>query len=184
MRKIYTVVFALMVLLSVTMSATALDSKTISRQNGVTAIAYLSDEATDSIGFISVTEKDIGTYINVYLLTPTSMKYGAISTQENVFDIDDKLMTATLSPVTIELYDENTMTLESFTIQAQWTGAGSLTRGSDKTMVKYGNFMAKLSTNSVERQATATGSIGDINFGTSSNAALIKSKTVSITMEK
>ena len=47
MRKIYTLVFALMVLLSVTMSAAALESKTIFRQNGVAAVASWSDETPD-----------------------------------------------------------------------------------------------------------------------------------------
>lgn len=184
MKKLYTLVFALMVLLSVTMSASALVSKTITRQNGEAALASWSDTATGSFTQLSVTETNDGTDIFVFISTPTSFKFGFIFTQENVFDIDKKLTTATLSPVTLDLFDFSTGTVETITIQAQWTGMGDLTRNSFKFMSKSGEFIAKFSDNSVIRQATATGSIDGTDLGTSGFANLIKFKSASMTMQK
>lgn len=184
MKKIYTLVFALMVLLSVTMSAAALESKAISRQNGEAATASWSDMGTGSYTDLSVTETNDGIDIFVIISTPTSFKFGSILTQENVFDIDKKLSTATISPVTLDLFDFSTGTMETITIQAQWTGFGDLTRNSFKFTSKSGEFIAKFSDNSVIRQATATGSIGDIDLGTSNFANIVKFKSASMTMEK
>lgn len=184
MRKIYTMVLALMVLLSVTMSAAALETKIISRQNGESATASWSDATAGSFTDLFVTKTNDGIDIFVIISTPTSFKLGFILTQENVFDIDNKLTTATLSPVTLDLFDFNTGTTETVTIQAQWTGSGDLTKNSFKFMSKSGEFISKFSDKSAFRQATAIGSIGDIVLGTSNFANLIEFKDVSMTLEK
>lgn len=184
MKKIYMLALAFMVLFSMTMSTEALEQKTISRQNGEAAIASWSDMATGYFTDLSVIKTNDGTDIFVSISTPTSFKFGSIFTQENVFDIDKKLTTATLSPVTLDLFDFSTGTMETITLQAQWTGVGDLTRNSVKFMSKSGKFVAKFSDNSVIRQATATGSLNNIDLGTSNFANLVQFKSASMTMEK
>jgi len=191
MRKIYTLVFALMVLLSVTMSAAALESKTIYRQNGVAAVASWSDETPDGTTFtdLQADETNGGTDVFVFINTPTTFKSGSILTQEDVFDINNKLTTATLSPVQMSLSIFNSSTgefigEETITIQAQWTGVGDLTKSSSKFMSKSGEFTEKFSDSSIIRDASATGSINGQELGISDFAELIKFKSASMTMEK
>jgi hypothetical protein len=191
MRKIYTLVFALMVLLSVTMSAAALESKTIFRQNGVAAVASWSDETPDGTTFtdLQADETNGGTDVFVFINTPTTFKFGSILTQEDVFDINNKFTTATLSPVQMSLSVFNSSTgefigEETITIQAQWTGVGDLTKSSSKFMSKSGEFTAKFSDSSIIRDASATGSINGQELGISDFAELIKFKSASMTMEK
>jgi hypothetical protein len=191
MRKIYTLVFALMVLLSVTMSAAALESKTIYRQNGVAAVASWSDETPDGTTFtdLQADETNGGTDVFVFINTPTTFKSGSILTQEDVFEINNKLTTATLSPVQMSLSIFNSSTgefigEETITIQAQWTGVGDLTKSSSKFMSKSGEFTEKFSDSSIIRDASATGSINGQELGISDFAELIKFKSASMTMEK
>jgi hypothetical protein len=191
MRKIYTLVFALMVLLSVTMSAAALESKTIFRQNGVAAVASWSDETPDGTTFtdLQADETNGGTDVFVFINTPTTFKFGSILTQEDVFDINNKLTTATLSPVQMSMSVFNSSTgefigEETITIQAQWTGVGDLTKSSSKFMSKSGAFTAKFSDSSIIRDASATGSINGQELGISDFAELIKFKSASMTMDK
>ncbi len=191
MKKIYTVGFVLMVLLLMTMSAAALESKTISRQNGVAAIASWSDETPDGITYtdLQADKTNDGNDVFVTIFTPTTIKFGSILTQEDVFNIDNKLTTATLSPVQMSLSVINSSTgefigEETITIQAQWIGVGDLTKSSSKFMSKSGDFMAKFSDSSIIREASATGSINGQELGTSNFAELIKFKFASMTIEK
>ncbi len=191
MRKIYTLGFVLMVLLSMTMSAAALESKTIFRQSGVAAVASWSDETPDGTTFtgLAADETNDGTDVFVFIDTPTTFKFGSIFTQEDVFDINNKLTTATLSPVQMNLSVFNSSTEEfigeeTITIQAQWTGVGDLTKNSFKFMSKSDEFTAKFSDSSTIRDASATGSINSQELGTSDFAELIKFKSASMTMEK
>jgi hypothetical protein len=184
MKKAYTLGFVLMVLFSMTMSAAALDSKTIFRQNGNAADASWSSPDGSTFTGLSVSKTDDGTDVFVFISTPTTFKFGFIFTQEDVFDINNKLTTATLSPVKVDLFDLSTGTVETITIQAQWTGFGDLTKSSSKFTSKSGEFVEKFSDSSTIRAATATGSINGQDLGTSDFADLINFKSASITMEK
>ncbi len=184
MKKIYTLVFALVVLVSMTMGATALEFKTITRQNGEAADASWSTPDGSNFTGLSAMKTNDGTDIFVFISTPTTFKIGSKLTQEDVFDIDKKLTTATLSPVEVELFDLNTGEVENITIQAQWTGVGDLTRGSSKFTSKSGEFIAKFSDSSSIREAAATGSINSQDLGTSNFGELIKFKSASMTMQK
>lgn len=186
MKKIYTMAFALVVLITMTLSAVALESKTIYRQNGEAAVASWSNTTSDGTTFtdLSVAKTEDGTDIFVFISTPTTLKFGSVFTQENVFDIDKKLTAATLSPVNVELFDINTGTVETITLQAQWTGVGDLTKNSFKFTSKSGEFISKFSDSSSIREATATGSINSQDLRTSNIGELIKFKSASMTMQK
>lgn len=184
MKKIYTIGFALVVMLSMIMSAAALEFKTITRQSGEAAVAgWSTPDGSTFTGLQAVKTKD-GTDIFVFISTPTSFKFGSTSTQEDVFSINKKLTTATLSPVQLDLFDYNTGGVETITVQAQWTGKGDLIRNSFKFMSKSGEFVAKFSDSSTIREATATGSINDDDLGTSDFAELIAFKSASMQMIK
>ncbi|MCG7848939.1 MAG: hypothetical protein MIO93_07140 [ANME-2 cluster archaeon] len=196
MKKLFTGVFVLMVLFSLTISAEAFDSKSIYRDEGMAAYAgwyeYTDGVYTDT--FIQATTSNDGTDIYVDIWTydentgDSSGKWGYMFTQEDVFTIDKKLESATLSPVDIELYvydwNTDTYTMETVTIAAQWTGEGDVMKSSSKSIFKYDDFTSKYSDKSSFREATATGSINDEDLGTSDFGELIKFKSVSMYMEK
>ena len=192
MKKLFTGVFVLMVLLSLAISAEAFESKEIYRDEGMAAYAswYEYSDGVNTEKFIQATKSNDGTDIFVYIWTydentgDWSDKWGYMFTQEDVFEIDKKLESATLSPVDIELFDWNTGTVETITIAAQWTGEGDVMKSSFKHISKYDDFMSKYSDKSSFREATATGSINDEDLGTSDYGELIKFKSVSMYMEK
>jgi hypothetical protein len=200
MKKLFTGMFVLIVLLSLTISAEAFDSKSIYRDKGTAAIADWN-EYTDGVytdKFINVMETDDGTeiYVGIWTFDENtglgSDKWGYLFTQEDVFTIDKKLSSATLSPVVINLdvydYDSNTdtytYTMETVTIEAQWTGEGDIIKSSSKYISKYDDFMWKFSDNTLSRKASATGSINKDDLGTSDYGELVKFNRVSMDMEK
>ncbi len=180
MKKSYTVVFALMVLLSMTMSAAALEFKQKTLNNGDAGFASWSDGSTSTSLSVFETQGETDIFVDICTADFTSCKFGFIFTQENVFDVDKKLTTATLFPVKIDLFDFNTGTVETVTIQAQWTGVGDLTKSSFTLKSKSGDFTAKFSDDTLMRDASATGSINGQELGTSQKAQLLKFKDVSI----
>jgi hypothetical protein len=196
MKKLFTSLFVLMVLLSLSISAEAFDSKSIYRTNGMAASAswFENTDSVDSGTFINVMETDDGTdiYVDIWTYDKAaevwSDKWGYLFTQEDVFTIDKKLESATLVPVDIVLYgyDSNTdtSTEETMTIAAQWTGEDDVIKSSSKYIFKYDNFISKYSDNSMFREATATGSINNDDLGPSDFGELIKFKSVSMDMEK
>jgi hypothetical protein len=196
MKKLFTGLFVLMVLLSLSISAEAFDSKSIYRTNGMAASAswFENTESVDSGTFINVMETDDGTdiYVDIWTYDKAaevwSDKWGYLFTQEDVFTIDKKLKSATLVPVDIVLYgyDSNTdtSTEETMTIAAQWTGEDDVIKSSSKYIFKYDDFISKYSDNSMFKEATATGSINNDDLGPSDFGELIKFKSVSMDMEK
>jgi hypothetical protein len=199
MKKIYMLALAFMVLFSMTMSVEALQQKTINRQNGVSAYAdwtkTTGDLTTDTL--LSVTQSDIGTDIWMYICTYDitgngSCKSGEIITQENVFSMDKKLDSASLKAVQIELSewicDENGMCLQTpagtANIEATWTAIGKVSTGSYKWMSKDGNYIAKGSSSSSSRMATAQGTLNNEDLGTSAFGGMAKFKSVDMQMIK
>ncbi len=184
MKKICTIGYVLMVLLSMTMSATALEFKQKTLNNGDAGFASWSDGSTTTSLSVFETQGETDIFVDICTADFSSCKFGSIFTLENVFDVDKKLNTATLAPVKIDMFDFNTGTVETITIQAQWTGVGDLTKSSFTLKSKSGDFTAKFSDDSVFRDASATGSINSQDLGTSEKAQLIGFKSVSITTIK
>jgi len=199
MRKSYTIIFALIALLSMTMSVQALESKEIVRQNG----AYASADWVETNGgittyaYLSVTETNDGTDIYVSMWTydevtgDSSDKYGYMFTEDDVFSIDKKLNSASLSEVEIMVDEwyynemgEYTYETGTMTVGADWIGIGDTSRGSYKSVSRDGEYVFRSTENSLFREATVTGLIDGINLGSQSSASLVKFKTASMNMKK
>jgi hypothetical protein len=177
MKKIYTLGVILMVLLSMTMSATALESKTTTRQNSDSASAFWSDGTNSTSLFVSETNDD--TFIYVYKCESFICDFGSTVENLNVLKINGNLNSATLSPVTV-----TTLFFGPLTIEAKWEGVGDVTKSSSQSMLKFGDFTVKFSSDSAFRDATATGSINGNDLGTSNSASLSNDKSVTMTTEK
>lgn len=191
---------AFMVLFSMTMSATALEQKTINRQNGMAAYADWMETKPEGLTtdtYLSVTQSNDGTDIYISMCSYDtegsnwSCKSGYMFTQDNVFSMDKKLNSASLNAVQIDLYQWNCdetgcweTPAGTATIQATWAGTGDVSKGSYKWMSKYGDYTAKGCSSSLSRAATAEGSINDENIGASSYAGLAKFKDVYMEMIK
>ena len=132
MRKIYTMLFTLIVLLSMAMSAEALGSKTFERHNGGSAYADWTEVNGDitTSKYLSVTETDAGTdvYLDIYTWGPDywSGESGYMFTKDDIFSIDKKLNSASLSQVDITVNDWNTGEPKTLAVKADWTGKGDV----------------------------------------------------------
>jgi hypothetical protein len=181
---------ALVVLLSTAMSVQALESKTIKRHNGASAYANWDERNGDitTSKYLSVTETNDGTdiYLDVYTWGPDywSDKSGSMFTQDDVFKIDKKLNSASLSDVEIDVYDWNTGVTEALTVKADWIGKGDISGGSSTSSSKNGDYVWKSSDSSKYRDASVTGSINGLDLGASSYASLSNFKNAYMSMEK
>lgn len=190
MRKLCTVLLTLVVLLSTTMSVQALESKSIERHNGASAYAgwFETNDNVTVYTYLSVTETDDGN--DIYVSTSTygpdfwSDKSGYLFTKDNVFKINKKLNSASLSAVEIEVYDWYTGETETLTVKADWIGKGDISGGSSKYSSNNGDYMWKSNDSSNYRDASATGSINGLDLGASSYASLSNFKYAYMSMEK
>lgn len=201
MKKMNMVVYALLVIFSVTMSAGAFADKSISRQDGLSAYAGWIETNPSGLTndtFISVTRSNDGTdvYLSLCSYDQTggylSCKSGYTFTQENVFNMDKKLDSADINAVEIDLYewscDETGLCQEipagAVTLKANWTGIGDVSKGSYKSMSRSGDFVSKYDESTSMRDATVTGSINGIDLGASSYGNMFAFKYVSMWMQK
>lgn len=200
MKKIYMVVFALLVIFSVTMSATALEQKTMYRQNGMAAYADWMETTPEGLTTdtsLSVTQSNDGTDIYISMCSYDtegsywSCKSGYKFTQDNVFSIDKKLDSANLEAVQIDLYQWNCDETGCWetpdgtaTIEANWAGKGKVSKSSYKYMSRSGDFISKYSDSSTMRDATVSGSLNGLELGPSNYGGLVIFKYTSIWMQK
>ncbi len=191
MKQIYIAAFALLVIFSVTMSVGAFEEKTIYRQNGDSAYAewYEQTQNGSTDKFVGVARSDDGTDIYVSICTSDiygyyTCKSGYTFTTDNVFTMDKKLGSATLSAINVDVYDWYNPVVETISIQADWTGTGDVMKGSYKYTSKNGDYVSKYSSSSIQREATAKGSLNDIELGTSTYGGMLKFKDVSMWMQK
>lgn len=192
MKKLYTLVFALMVLISMTVSVEALEYKTIFRQSGLSAYADWTETNDTAITYtdLFVTKTNDGTDVGVSICTydsttgTGSCKSGYTFTQTDIFNIDKKLNSASLSEVDIEVYDWETGATETLNVKADWTGTGDIIKDSFKYSSKSGDIIFKGSSSSSSRMATATGSINSVDLGESSYGGLAQFKSASLEMKK
>jgi hypothetical protein len=202
MRKIFSVTFALIVLLSLATSVQALESKTIQRDNGASASAWWSKTDGNLITdtYLSATKSNYGTdiYLDSYTWDTTTGytvddEYGYTFTTDDVFSIDKKLNSASLSEVPINVYnwytrDMNTTNvraeMKTVNVTAEWTGTGEIQRGSSTDVSTSGDYRFKSASNSNSRTATATGSLNNNDLGQTDNGNLYNFKSAYIQMEK
>ena len=130
-------------------------------------------------------------------MNPESCKIGSLSTQENVFSIDNNLDSASLKAVTINdliqfvscitdgfYYSCNTIPADPITIQADWKGIGQKITTISKYISKNGDHIMKSSGSSTERDARATGLINGEDIGTFEGARLTEYKSSNTDMMK
>jgi len=175
-----------------------MQQKTINRQNGMQAYAeWIQDTSIDKMSdtILSVTQSNVGTDIYLSICKSTlvgySCKSGELITQDNVFSMDKKLDSASLKTVQIPLLEWkcvddvcSSTPAGTATIEATWTATGKVSTGSYKWMSKDGNFIAKGSSSSSSRTATAQGTLNDEELGTSNFGGLAKFKSVDMWMTK
>jgi len=190
MRKIYTMLFTLIVLLSMTMSAEALGSKTIERHSGESAYAGWTEVNGDitTSKYLSVTETNAGTdvYLDIYTWGPDywSGESGYMFTKDDVFSIDKKLNSASLSQVDITVNDWNTGEQKTLAVKADWTGKGDVSTGSYTSKSKSGNYVMRTSDSSSYREASVKGIIDNFDIVGDSYASMSKFKSAYMSMEK
>ncbi len=193
MRKIFSVTFALIVLLSLATSVQALESKTIQRDNGASASAWWSKTDGNLITdtYLSATKSNDGT--DIYLSTYTwdtitgetvNDEYGYMFTTDDVFSMDKKLNSASLSEVPINVYNWYTGEMETLKVTADWAGTGEVQKGSSTSVSTSGDYRFKSTSSSTYRTATATGSVNNNALGQNNIAGLSQFKSAFIDMEK
>jgi hypothetical protein len=193
MRKIFSVTFALIVLLSLATSVQALESKTIQRDNGASAWASWSKTDGNLITdtYLSAVKSEDGTdiYFGTYTWDTTTGEtvndeYGYMFTTDDVFSIDKKLNSASLSEVPINVYNWYTGEMKTLKVTADWTGTGEAQRGSSISVSTSGDYRFKSTSSSTYRAATATGSVNNNDLGQNSYGSLENFKSAYIDMEK
>lgn len=193
MRKIFSVTFALIVLLCLATSVQALQSKTIQRDNGASASASWSKTNGDLItnNYLSVTKSNAGTdiYLDVYTWDSTNgnfvnEKSGYMFTKDDVFRIDKKLNSASLSNVDVEVYNWDTDKTEILPVMADWSGTGDVSTGSSSYASTDGDYRFRSTSSSSYRDASATGSINNNDLGQSNYGSLNSFKNAYIDMMK
>lgn len=193
MRKVFSVTFALIVLLCLATSAQALHSKTIQRDNGASASASWSQTNGDLItdNYLSVTKSNDGTdlYLDVYTWDASNGNFvdgksGYMFTKDDVFSIDKKLNSASLSNVDVEVYNWDTGKTEILPVMADWSGIGEVSTGSSSYASTDGDYKFRSTSSSNYRDASATASINNNDLGQSNYGSLNSFKNAYIDMIK
>lgn len=173
-------------------AALALTSKTMTRSNGVAGFADWFNETEEGFDdtFITVVETTSGTdvyYDECHYFFATdefSCRSGYFFTTTDVFSHDQKLNSAHLMPVEIEVFDWMTGSSEMVMLEASWTGTGELQRGALKVMEKFGDSTFKYNERSSFRDASAVASVDETALGMSTFGGIVKFKAMSMEMVK
>ena len=200
MRKLYTIIFALIVLFSTSVSVEALESKSMERHNGAYAFADWAETNGNvtTCTYLSVTETDDGTDISVSVWTYDDMtgyssdKYGYMFTEDDVFSIDKKLNSASLSEVELGVeewhvdYDTGESIYETgtLTVRADWIGIGDTSKGTSRYVSRDGDYVFRSAENSLSRGASVIGSINGSDLGSEYYASMVSFKSASMNMDK
>lgn len=191
MRKVFSVTFALIVLLSLATSVQALESKNIQRDNGASAFASWSETNGNLINntYLSVTKSNDETYIYLDIYTWDSSngnfvndKSGSMFISDDIFSIDKKLNSASLSEVDVEVYNWDTGKMEILPVTADWTGIGDVSTDSYTSISTNGDYRFRSTSHSNYRDASATGSINNTDLGIDSYGSLVKFKSAYMNM--
>ncbi|MFH1236637.1 MAG: hypothetical protein V1685_06965 [Parcubacteria group bacterium] len=194
MRKLLVLVIATFVVFGFTSTAQAFESKSMVRTNGVDAFAAWSseDEGIFTDSWLEVVETQSGTDVMFFTCDWwvegedffSSCKDGYLFTTDDVFSVDKKLNTATLSVESFELWDWEAGTSEIVTLEATWNGTSDLMRGSVNVIWKFGNLMEKFSDRSTMRDATASASVNGESLGDSMYGGIVQFRTMDMFMVK
>ena len=170
--------------------------KVIVREQGVGADAQWNDinvEVPDvgTVGraTLEVFEAEAGTNIVVQLATEEgNIAEGFTTIDPNVFEINNNLRSATLSPVTMEvtIMDQsfNPIGTAEITVQATWEGMGDILTQKSKFEEDLDGFSQKVKGSDESRKAIAEGSIDNADLGTADIANLFAFKQVTMTVSE
>jgi|GEM_PF-4224091 len=178
--------------LGILFAATPVSASTthyITRTNGNAASAdwqsVNGDITTDS--YVEVDQTKAGTDVFVSLCTYNeateegSCQAGYSPAANNVFTVN-KLNSAALSPVQVQLYDDygygNPTSV--VTVQASWTGSGKTQKGRFQYKQSFGGFTEITDGQSTLRNASASGSIDGTDLGPSSYGELVQFRTLDL----
>jgi hypothetical protein len=186
MKKIYSLGIAIVVLIALTMSATALSSKIMQRISGESVDAAWQN-SNGGFSYVWASKSNQGADVSIQLCASedyTSCKYGYLFTQEDILKVDKKLNSATLKldSITVSDYYGNSEIL--YNIQVQWEGIGEAQSGSYKYTSKYNDVIFKTSSSSLYRAATAATSIPGIELGENIYGNLGRFKSATMEMQK
>lgn len=193
MRRAFSITFALIVLLSFATGVQALEYKTMQRDNGACADASWSKTDGNLITdtYLSATESRDGTdiYLGTYTWdvtngTTVNDEYGYLFTKDDVFCIDKKLNSATLSEVQINVQNGYTGEMKPLNVTVHWTGTGEVSTSSNTFVLKNRDYRVTNTITESHRDATATASINNEDLGQNNDAFLRIFKSTSIYMEK
>lgn len=196
MKKVVSVAFALIVLLSLATSVQALESKTMQRSNGGSAWASWTKTDGNLItnSYLSVSKCNDGT--DIYFSTDTwdtttgytvDSKSGYTFTTDNVFTINNKLNSASLTEIPITVYNWYnwyTPETETLIVTADWVGTGEVEKGSSTYTSTNGDYRFKSTSNSNYRTATSIGNVNNIDLGQNTGGSLLNFKSAYIEMQK
>ncbi len=163
---------------SMVMMGAAIEYNTITRTNGISAnVLWVNLSADKTVStFVTATKSDVGTDVFVDICNITTLEITCESgykfTTENIFSAS--LNGALLN--TDILLSSNQLV----NVKAQWTGTGDIKNLNDTT-IQYDGYTAKY-TGVQFRQATAVGSINNIDLGATNYANLLTFKSVTITI--
>lgn len=105
-------------------------------------------------------------------------------TKDDVFSIDKKLNSASLSQVDITVNDWNTGEPKTLAVKADWTGKGDVSTGSYTSRSKSGDYVMRISDSSSYREASVKGIIDNFDIVGNSYASMSKFKSAYMSMEK
>lgn len=185
------ILIAFLVMLSVTISATALISKSITRDNGVSAYGWWSETTDNGYEYtnLAVMENDKGTdlYVNTCKFDNEgngSCRDGFAFTTDDVLTVDKKLNSATLSSVAVDMVDWNTGEITTVPVQASWTSNSDLIRSNSHSISKSSDFTFKFSGKLNYRTAVVTATLDGTDLGTSSYAEIDQFNNAYMIIEK
>jgi hypothetical protein len=110
-------------------------------------------------------------------------KYGYMFTTDDVFSIDKKLNSASLSEVPINVYNSHTGKTENVKVTADWTSTGEIQKGTSTYVSTSGGYRFKSTSMSDSRTAIATGSVNNKDLGQNIDGEFSKFKSATIEMK-
>ncbi len=185
------IVIAFLVMLSVAIGATALTSKSITRDNGISAYGWWSNTTDNGYQYTNlvVVENNKGTDIYVSACNFDNQGNGGCRdgfafTTDDVFAVDKKLNSATLSTVIVDMINWNTGEMTSVPVQASWTGNGDLTRSNSRSISKSSDFIFKFTGKLEYRTAIVTATLDGTDLGTGGYGEIDKFDNAYMSIQK
>lgn len=200
-RILTSMAIGIVLLLTATVGVSALEYKSMSRHSGSSS-AYaswtwpISDPGQPIVGSgymnleVNQTDDETRVSVNLSINMPDGTYmygYGTLYTAADVFQVNGKLNSASLSAVTFDLYGYGWPTYpQTVTVSAEWTGSGDLYTQSSTQKWSVGDTSYKSTTDTSSRPATASGTITlpGVSLKVSQNAHLNSFTSSEMRMEK